>query len=127
MLWLLTLLVTISHFVALAYIGLGGFLTWIWPRTIYVHVVFALWGFAVIAFPLPCPLTVAEDYLRDLRGLGPLPGGFNEHYIYGTIVPESLLPTVAVVAILLVVGSYAGAYVLHKQREAEGRQAIRLG
>ncbi|MFC4005452.1 DUF2784 domain-containing protein [Prauserella oleivorans] len=114
---LLTALVTVVHFLALAYIGLGGFLAWMWPKSIFVHVFFAFWGVAVNVLPLSCPLTVAEDFLREQRGLGPLPGGFNEYYIYGTIIPDALLPFVAVVALLLVAVSYIGAALLWRQRQ----------
>ncbi|ASR38669.1 hypothetical protein BAY61_30845 [Prauserella marina] len=110
MLEFFTGLTTAVHFLALIYIGLGGFLAWKWPKTIFVHVFFALWGVAVNVLPLPCPLTVLEDYLRELRGLGPLSGGFNEYYIYGTIFPREALPVVGVLALLLVVVSYIGAY-----------------
>lgn len=106
------------HFVALLYIGLGGFLAWRWPKSIFVHVVFALWGVAVNVFPLSCPLTALEDYFRSLQGLGPLPGGFNEYYIYGTLFPRSMLPVVAVTAVLIVVFSYAGAYLRWRHRDA---------
>jgi Protein of Unknown function (DUF2784). len=99
------------HFLALLYIGLGGFLAWRWPRLIIAHIPFALWGFAVIAFDLACPLTWVEDNFRRAQGLGPLPGGFNEYYIYGTLIPYSLLPLVAALAIISVVVSYAGVYV----------------
>ncbi|MDV6011146.1 DUF2784 domain-containing protein [Haloechinothrix sp. LS1_15] len=102
------------HFLALLYIGLGGFLAWRWPWAIFPHIPFALWGFAVIAFDLICPLTWVEDRFRAAQGLGPLPGGFNEHYIYGTIVPYSLLPVVAIGAIVAVVVSYVGAYLRWK-------------
>lgn len=131
MLWLLTVLVTVAHFVALAYIGLGGYLAWIWPRSVYVHVLFAAWGIVVNVFPLACPLTVAEDFLREQRGLGPLPGGFNEYYIYGTLIPHSMLPFVAVGALLLVAASYVGVYVLWRQRAGDPRSghghSLRLG
>jgi hypothetical protein len=101
----------VVHFAALLYIGLGGFLAWVWPKTIFVHVFFALWGIAVNALPIICPLTALEDYFRDRQGLGPLPGGFNEYYIYGNIVPRALLPVVAVGAVILLVVSYVGVYV----------------
>lgn len=106
----------VVHLAALLYIGLGGFLAWRWPKSIFVHVFFALWGFAVNLFPIPCPLTTVEDYLREQQGLGPLPGGFNEYYIYDTLIPRSLLPVVAVGAIVLLVVSYVGAYVRWRQR-----------
>lgn len=112
----LTALTTGVHFLALLYIGLGGFLAWIRPKTILVHVFFALWGVAVNVLPLPCPLTVLEDYLRGQRGLEPLPGGFNEYYIYDTIFPRELLPVVGFGALLLVLFSYVGAYVRWRGR-----------
>lgn len=120
MLGLLTAATTGIHFLALLYIGLGGFLAWVWPKTIFAHVLFALWGVAVNVLPLACPLTVIEDHLRRLRGLGPLPGGFNEYYIYDTLFPRELLPVVGVAALLLVVVSYVGAYVCWRQRGAAG-------
>ena len=101
----------VVHFAALLYIGLGGFLAWVWPRTIFVHVVFAAWGVAINTLPIICPLTALEDYFRGRQGLGPLPGGFNEYYIYGHIIPRPLLPAVAVGAVILLVVSYVGVYV----------------
>ncbi|HVV09689.1 DUF2784 domain-containing protein [Amycolatopsis sp.] len=98
------------HILALLYIGLGGFLAWRWPKSIFVHIFFAIWGVAVNVFPIPCPLTALEDYFRSLQGLGPLPGGFNSYYLYGTIFPRSLLPVVAVTALAIVVYSYVGAF-----------------
>lgn len=109
----------VVHFAALLYIGLGGFLAWVWPKSIFVHVCFAAWGIAVNAFPIPCPLTALEDYLRGQQGLGPLPGGFNEYYIYGDIIPRPLLPVVAVGAVVLLIVSYVGVYL----RWRSGRRA----
>ena len=100
----------VVHFVALLYIGLGGFLAWHWRRSIYVHVFFAAWGVVVNALPLPCPLTALEDWFRGMQGLGPLPGGFNEYYIYDSIIPRPLLPVVAVGAVVLLVVSYVGVW-----------------
>jgi hypothetical protein len=101
----------VVHFAALLYIGLGGFLAWRWPRSILVHVFFALWGVAVNVLPIACPLTALEDWFRAKQGLGSLPGGFNEYYIYGEIVPDALLPVVAVLAVVLLVVSYVGVWV----------------
>jgi hypothetical protein len=100
----------VVHFVALLYIGLGGFLAWHWRRSIYVHVFFAAWGVVVNVLPLPCPLTALEDWFRGMQGLGPLPGGFNEYYIYDSIIPRPLLPVVAVGAVVLLVVSYVGVW-----------------
>jgi hypothetical protein len=106
----------VTHFAALLYIGLGGFLAWRWPRAIFPHIPFALWGFSVVAFDLVCPLTWVEDRFRAAQGLGPLPGGFNEHYIYDVIIPRPLLPAVAALAITAVVVSYVGPYRLWRRQ-----------
>jgi hypothetical protein len=109
----------VVHFAALLYIGLGGFLAWRWPQTIFVHIFFALWGVAINVIPgLPCPLTTAEDYFRHQQGLGSLPGGFNEYYIYDDLIPRNLLPMVAVVAVILLVVSYVGTFVSWRRRRA---------
>lgn len=109
---------TAAHVLALLYIGLGGFFAWHWPKSIFIHVFFAAWGFIVLIFPIPCPLTSLEDYFRHLQGLGSLPGGFNEYYIYDQMIPRELLPAVAVAAIILLVTSYVGAYTRWKDRQA---------
>lgn len=101
----------VVHFAALLYIGLGGFLAWRWPKTIFVHVFFALWGVAVNVLPVPCPLTTLEDGFRAQQGLGPLRGGFNEYYIYGELFPKSMLPVVVVGAGVLLIVSYVGVVV----------------
>jgi len=55
----LTTLVLGVHFAYLAYVVVGGFLAWRWPRTIWAHLVAAAWGLAVVAVPLQCPLAGA--------------------------------------------------------------------
>lgn len=113
-------LTVVLHFAALIYIGLGGFLAWRWPKSIFVHIFFAAWGVAVNVIPaLPCPLTALEDYFRHRQGLGSLPGGFNEYYIYGDLIPRSLLPVVAVLAVAVLVVSYVGAFVIWRRHHTE--------
>lgn len=109
-------LTALVHFLCLLYIGLGGFLAWRNPKTLLVHVFFAAWGFLVLVASLPCPLTLLQDHLRHAQGLASLPGGFNEYYIYGAMVPRPLLPVVAMGAVVALIVSYVGAYVLHRRR-----------
>ncbi|WP_173125547.1 DUF2784 domain-containing protein [Kibdelosporangium persicum] len=107
----------VVHFAALLYIGFGGLLGWWWPKSLFIHVFFAAWGVAVNVIPgLPCPLTTLEDYFRHQQGLGSLPGGFNEYYIYDDLIPRSLLPVVAVLAIVILIVSYAGTYIRWRNR-----------
>ncbi|MTD57661.1 DUF2784 domain-containing protein [Amycolatopsis pithecellobii] len=113
------------HLLALLYIGFGGFLAWRWPKSIFVHVFFALWGVAVNVFPIPCPLTALEDFFRSQQGLGSLPGGFNAYYLYGTVIPRAMLPLVAAVAIGIVVFSYVGAWLRYRHRDEAPTHRVR--
>ena len=110
------------HFLALLYIGLGGFLAWRWPKAILVHVFFAAWGVAVNVLPLNCPLTELENHFRNQQGLSDLPEGFNAYYIYGHLFPAGLTPVIGILALIVVVVSYVGAYVhwRHHRDEAHG-------
>jgi hypothetical protein len=74
--------VAAAHFAFIAYLAVGGFLAWRWPRLLAWHVGAVAWGCATIGFALPCPLTTVEDLLRTRYGLPPLgAGGFAGHYL----------------------------------------------
>ena len=81
--------IVVLHFAVLAYVVFGGFLAWRWPRTIWLHLAFACWGFSSIVFGLACPLTTAEGWARHRAGLPGLPGGFIDTYLTGVLYPES--------------------------------------
>ncbi|GAA3557448.1 DUF2784 domain-containing protein [Amycolatopsis ultiminotia] len=116
------------HIVALLFIGLGGFLAWRWPKVVFVHVFFAVWGVLVNVTPIPCPLTALEDYFRHQQGLGDLAGGFNAYYLYDTVIPRSALPAVIVVAVGLLLFSYVGAYYRWRQRHHDSpAHELRVG
>jgi uncharacterized protein DUF2784 len=106
----------VLHFLALLYIGFGGFLAWRWPKSIFVHIFFALWGIAVNVLPLNCPLTELENFFRNQQGLSDLPEGFNAYYIYGHLFPAELTPFIGIVALVVVTVSYVGAYVQWRHR-----------
>lgn len=107
------------HVAGLVYMLLGGFLGWRWPRAVMIHIPFALWGLLVVTGLNPThPLTWLEDRFREAQGLGPMRGGFNEHYIYGTFIPHSQLPVAAVLAAALIVVSYLGAYLRWQRRRS---------
>lgn len=108
------------HIVALLFIGLGGFLAWRWPKVVFVHIFFAIWGVLVNITPIPCPLTALENYFRHQQGLGDLPGGFNAYYFYDTLFPRSFLPVIAAFALALLVLSYVGAYQRWRHRDHSG-------
>lgn len=109
----------VVHILALLLIGFGGFVAWRWPKLIFVHMFAAAWGVLVNVTPVPCPLTAMENFFRHQEGLGDLPGGFNAYYLYGTVFPQSWLPAIGIVAIVVVVYSYFGVYHRWRHRHDE--------
>ena len=99
----------VVHFAFVAYVVVGGFLAWRWPRTIWLHLAAAGWGFAAIAVGIVCPLTTLENWSRKQAGQEGLPSsGFIDHYLTGVIYPENLLAEVRVLVVVAVVGSWIG-------------------
>lgn len=101
--------VMVVHFLFLAYMAVGGFLAWRWPRTIWAHLGVAAWGVASVLTGLECPLTVVEDWARQNAGLAGLPAsGFIDYYIEGVIYPEEHTNLARLGVALLVLVSWVG-------------------
>ena len=77
------------HYAYLAYLLVGGFVAWRWPRTIVLHAIAAVWAVLIIATPVPCPLTAAQNALRERGGQPPLRESFINTYIRGTFYPAA--------------------------------------
>lgn len=100
------------HLAYLAYLVCGGYFAWRVPRTFPLHLVAVVWGVAVVALRLPCPLTSLQNALRVRGGEPVLNGGFIDHYLEGVLYPtgyDALVKAVAAAAvavswILLAVG-----------------------
>ncbi|MFC4853169.1 DUF2784 domain-containing protein [Actinophytocola glycyrrhizae] len=103
------------HFLVLAYIVLGGFLAWRWPRALLVHVPFLLWGLGIVFLGFVCPLTELENWLRGRDGD---PDGFIAEYLDGVLYPDGYLVVSRVLAAVVVVVSYVGAIVVWRRRGA---------
>src|SRR5699024_12333952 len=52
----------ILHFVFLALVTFGGFLTWKWPRLIWVHLPVAVYALGITVIGWDCPLTHIEEW-----------------------------------------------------------------
>lgn len=77
-----------AHWAYLLYLPSGGFLALRWPRTIWLHLASVGWGAVVVTLPVPCPLTVLEDWARERANMRPLPSaGFVDRYVAGTLYP----------------------------------------
>jgi Protein of Unknown function (DUF2784) len=79
----------VAHFSFLAYLAVGGFLAWRWPRTLWAHLGTALYGLFNVLVGWPCPLTHLEDWGRTGAGEATLPAtGFIDHYLAGVVYPQ---------------------------------------
>ena len=104
---LVVVAVVVVHFAFLGYLLVGGFIALRWRRTIWLHVPAALWGIAITAARVDCPLTSLERWSRAKAGMPPLPSdGFIAHYISGVLYPASWAGFVPVVVFALVVVSW---------------------
>ncbi|MFC7550810.1 DUF2784 domain-containing protein [Plantactinospora sp. GCM10030261] len=104
----LTWIVVVLHFAYLGYLLFGGFLAWRWRRAIWPHLVAAGWAVAVLAVPLECPLTLAENWSRGRAG-GPVPTtGFIDRYVEGVLYPDRFTIGVQAGVAVLVLGSWFG-------------------
>ncbi|HET6651810.1 MAG TPA: DUF2784 domain-containing protein [Nocardioides sp.] len=101
----------VVHLLFLAYLALGGFLAWRWPRTIAVHVGVVLWGLGSVVVGYDCPLTGVESWARARAGRDVLAeGGFIDHYLTGVIYPERWLVAAQAALGVLVLVSWIGLW-----------------
>jgi hypothetical protein len=113
----LATVVLVSHFCYLAYVILGGFLAWRWPRAFWPHLAAAGWGLVVVSLPLTCPLTYVEDWARQRAGEAGLTKGFIDEHIEGVLYPERYTRLLQMLVAVLVLGSWIGAYLLKRHRD----------
>lgn len=101
------------HFLFIAFVVMGGFLTWRWRRLIWIHVPVALWGAWIEFAGWICPLTPLENTLRRAAGQAGYTGGFVEHYVIPVVYPagltRSLQLALGIAVVLINVIAYAGA------------------
>jgi hypothetical protein len=117
--WLVTLALSL-HFGYLAYLVLGGFLAWRWPKAILAHLVACVWGGLIVAGLANCPLTWVEDRARVLAGQTPLTQGFVDRYLDGVIYPEQYVNVARLLVAAVVALSWSGAYWNWRRRGPHG-------
>jgi Protein of Unknown function (DUF2784) len=104
------------HFAYLAYLVIGGFFAWRWPKAIWPHLVACAWGVLIVAGRVDCPLTWAEDRARRWAGQAPLTQGFVDRYLDNVIYPERFVNLVRLGVALVIGASWLGAYLLARRR-----------
>lgn len=118
--WLVNVILVL-HFGFLAYLVLGGFLAWRWPRAIVPHAAAAIWGILIVLSWVDCPLTWAEGWARQRSGQPPLTAGFIDRYVTGVIYPPQYLHEARAAVAAMVLISWVGAFVLWRRRRSRMR------
>ncbi len=91
MIWsLLADSLVILHFAFTAFVIFGGFLTWRWPQSAFLHLPALAWGCWVEVSHSICPLTPLENHFRHLGGEAGYRGGFLAHYLVRVLYPPGL-------------------------------------
>jgi Protein of Unknown function (DUF2784) len=113
--------VLVAHFAFLAYVVLGGFLAWRWPRAIWPHAAAAAWAVLIVDNAVQCPLTWAENWARRHGGQGGYDRGFIDTYVTGVLYPARYLVQMRILAALVVLVSWLGWWYLRRRLPAPPR------
>jgi hypothetical protein len=104
------------HFCYMAYLLVGGYFAWRWPRTLFIHVLAAGWAVLIVTLRLECPLTSLQNSLRT-RGEQPrLTGGFLDTYLRGVFYPAGHLGAAQILVSLVITLSWVGVVAKAWQR-----------
>ena len=98
------------HFAYLAFIIVGGWLAWRWPRLVPFHLAAVVVGFVSITIGFDCPLTNVERWLRRQGGQQPYANGFIDHYVKGHLYPHGYDLVVQLSIAAVVVGAYGAIW-----------------
>jgi Protein of Unknown function (DUF2784) len=101
-------LVVIVHVAFIAFVLLGGYAAWRWPRLVWVHVPSVVVIGVLFAFGADCPLTDLEKYLRRQAGESVYRDGFVAHYLVPGAPDDVRSVVLPVVVVTLTAIAYAG-------------------
>ena len=104
--------VLLIHFLFIVFVLLGGLLVLHWQRLIWWHLPAVFWGVLIEVTGWICPLTPAENYLRQAAGETGYEGGFIEYYLMPLIYPESLTREIQLILALIVITLNVVVYTL---------------
>lgn len=107
--WLVTVVLGL-HFGYVAYVVLGGFLAWKWPKAFWPHLVACVWGVLIAFGRVDCPLTWAEREARRLAGQSQTVEGFVDRFFDNVIYHEDYVWLMQLGIAVLVAFCWAGAY-----------------
>lgn len=105
----LAVVTMLSHVTFSVLAVFGGFLAWIQPWVLWLHLPALAWALAGQLRDLPCPLTTLENHARE-RGAWPrlTESGFIDHYYTGVVYPRSWKRWMPAAVGVIVLVSWAG-------------------
>jgi hypothetical protein len=115
--------VVVIHFAFTTFVIFGGFLTWVWPRIVFVHLPALAWGVWVEVSTTICPLTPLENHLRHLAGESGYSGGFLAHDRTALLYPPGLTWHIqwALAALVLALNAVAYGWFFKRSRAPRTR------
>jgi hypothetical protein len=99
----------VVHYLFFAYVVLGGFLSWKWPRMFWPHLAVAVYALGIVVVGWSCFLTDIENWSRLQTGREVMRNGFIDFHITGVLYPVEHLMTSRFVIAGIIVCAYAGA------------------
>lgn len=109
--------VLLVHFAFIVFVLFGAALAVRWHWIVALHLPAAAWGFFVEITGRICPLTYAENYLRNRAGQTGYSQGFIEHYLLPVIYPAGLTQQIQFVlaGVVVLVNLLAYGWLLHRR------------
>jgi Protein of Unknown function (DUF2784) len=108
-------LVAIAHAAFIAFLLVGGYAAWRFPRLVWVHIPAVVVTAVIFAFGADCPLTDVEKYLRHQAGEPGYRGGFIAYYLLPMVPDGARAVAVPVVVVLVTAAAYTG-YIGRRRR-----------
>jgi hypothetical protein len=120
-------LVLAVHFAFVAFVVLGGLLTWRWPKVRPWHLAAVAWGAFVALTNRVCPLTPLENDFLVRAGRAGHEHAFLDRYLAPLVYPEGLTPALQAALGLFVLGWNALVYWLgwRRRRSPPGADDVR--
>ena len=106
-------LVLAIHLLWILWVILGAIWTRWRPFLTALHILSLTWGIAVELSPLPCPLTITEQFFEQKAGAEAYRGAFLAHLLDSLVypnLPEKLLIVVGVAVCTINIGLYIRRY-----------------
>lgn len=98
------------HLAFIAFLVVGGFLTWEWPGVAPAHILALVVSAAIYVGGFDCPLTTLEKHLRTQAGEVVYPEGFIAHYLVAPVRPSGMTARLGSGIVVAVVGITIVAY-----------------